>query len=312
MRVRRLGRDGPEVPVVGLGTWPLAGGMGSVDRDLALSTIHAAVSNGLTLIDTAEGYGDAEAIVGQALCAGRRASCFIATKVSADFSRRGVERAIENSLRALHTDYVDLYQVHRFPANTPIEETMEAMHAILKAGKARYVGVSNFTVEQLGAAERVTSVVSNQVNYNLFLRSLEKRMLSYCRAQGIGLIAHSTLGKGLLTGSYHPGHMFPDDDERSRFPLYHGRRLESYLQAADELSGIAAERGLSVVELALAWALRIPQMAAALVGATDPNQVEIAAGAAEIDLSDDELLRIDRLLADRKLEPLAPNPSQVV
>ncbi len=169
MEYRQLGTDGPHLPVLMFGAWPIGGGMGAVDEATAIATIHRALDLGVTAIDTAEFYRGSEAIVGRALDGRPRDSVFLATKASAEpFTRARVREALENSLRALRTDYVDLYQLHRFPTGTPLEEAIAALAEARESGKARSVGVSNFTVDQLAAARALYPIQSLQPRFSIF------------------------------------------------------------------------------------------------------------------------------------------------
>jgi aryl-alcohol dehydrogenase-like predicted oxidoreductase len=299
MEHRVLGRDGAAVSVIGLGAWPIGGGMGQVDEQNAIALIHASIDRGITLIDTAQAYRTSETILGKALKNGYRERCFLATKVSAnvagDYSRQAIRAAIENSLRALAVEYVDLYQIHHWETTAPIEESMETMAQLQKEGKVRYIGVSNFNARQMERALKTTRFHSNQPAYNLLARHIEGEDLSFCEREGIGILAHSVLAKGVLTGKYKPGHTFPPDDERSRFPHFQGEEFAHDLAIADRLNDMALEKGLTLVQLAIAWVLRLPVVTCALVGAKTPQQVEEFAGAVGVTFSADELSRIDAI-----------------
>jgi len=298
MRYRQLGKDGPQVPVLGLGAWPLGGGMGHVDQQTAIATVQAAIDGGITLVDTAQAYRTSEAMLGQALKGGYRERCFLATKASGDYSRSGIMAAMENSLRALEVDYVDLYQIHGWNSEYPLEESMETMAQLQQAGKTRYIGVSNYNAAQMEQALQIAPFHSNQPRYNLFDRRIEAEDIPFCERAGIGILAHSPLAKGLLTGKYTPGHQFPADDERSNFPRFQGQNLARYLTVAEELKAVAQEKGISLVQLSIAWLLRLAPVTCVLVGAKNPAQVEEHIGAAEVTFSDDELARIEAIVAD--------------
>lgn len=312
MQERQLGTNGPRVPVIGFGAWPIGGGLGEVDEQTAIKTVRKAIDGGMYLIDTAEGYRQSEELIGKALEGGYREKAFIATKVSREFSADGIRKAMENSLRALKTDYVDLYQVHRYAAEYPLQETMNTMRKLQEEGKARYIGVSNFRVEQLDAARQMCPVQCNQVNYNMFLRSIEQEMVPYCETRGIGLIVHSTLAKGLLAGKYSPGHQFGSDDERSGFSQYQGEERDRYLRAAQDLQRIAKAKGVSLIQLAAAWALRLPAVACTLIGAKSPKQLKEPIAAGELKLADSELRKLNEILDRHSLPRLAPFAEQVV
>jgi aryl-alcohol dehydrogenase-like predicted oxidoreductase len=298
MEYRQLGKDGPQVSVLGLGAWPLGGGMGHVDEATAIATIHAAIDHGVTLIDTAQSYRTSEAALGKALTGGYRERCFLATKVSGDYTREGIRSAIENSLPALDVDYVDLYQIHSWVPQYAIEESMETMARLQEEGKTRYVGVSNFNGEQMGQALGITRFQSNQPRYNLFDRQIEAEDIPFCAQEGIGILAHSPLAKGLLAGKYSPDYRFPADDERSGFPRFQGESFSRYLAVADRLQEVAHDKGLSLVQLAIAWLLRLSAITCVLVDAKNAGQVVGQLGAVGVTFGDDELARIDGILAE--------------
>lgn len=298
MEHRQLGKDGEQVSVLGLGAWPIAGGMGYVDDRTALSTVHATLDAGITLIDTAQGYYDSEAILGRALKGGYRERCFLATKVSGDYSRAGIISAMENSLRKLDVDHVDLYQIHGWDPKYPIEESMGTMARLQSEGKTRYIGVSNFDAEQMRQALEVARFHSNQPGYNLFHRRIEAEDIPFCEREGIGILAHSPLDKGLLTGKYTPDHKFAPDDERSAFQRFQGEEFARYLSAAERLKEVARDKGISLVQMAIAWILRLPAITCVLVGAKTPEQVQEHLGAVGVAFTDDELARIDEILAE--------------
>ncbi len=302
MEYRQLGKDGPQVPVLGLGAWPLGGGMGRVDEHTAISTIHTAVDNGITLIDTAQAYLTSESTIGKALKGGYRDRCFLATKVSGNYSHEGIRSAMENSLRALDVDYVDLYQVHSWAPWYPIKESMETMARLQEEGKTRYIGVSNFNAEHMSQALKTARFHSNQPRYNMFDRQIEANDIPFCEQEGIGILAHSPLAKGLLTGKYTPNHKFPADDERSGFARFQGETFAEYLAVADQLTQVAHAKGLSLIQLAIAWLLRLPAITCVLVGAKSPAQIEDHPGAVGVTFSADELARIEDILARAPFE----------
>jgi aryl-alcohol dehydrogenase-like predicted oxidoreductase len=281
--------------VLGLGAWPIGGGMGAIDERVAIATIHAALDHGISLIDTAQAYRSSEEVVGRALAGGRRERCFLATKASFDFSPAGITQALEASLAALKTDCVDLYQIHSFKPEFPIAAAMETLERLREQGKIRYVGVSNYRTPQMSEALQRAPIVSNQVRYSLFDRAIEAEDLPFCGRSGIGVLVHSPLAKGLLTGRYSAGHRFADDDERSRFPRFQGELFARYLAAARAAARVAAARGLSPVQLAIAWCLVPEAVSCVLVGAKSPAQVTEHAAAAGVRLTADELAALDRI-----------------
>ena len=296
MNQRQLGKNGPDVPVIGLGAWPIGGGMGDLDERACIATVRAAIDSGITLLDTAQAYRTSEATLGRALKDGYRERCFLATKVSRHYSRKAIDRAIENSLRALDVDCVDLYQIHSWNAQYPIEESMEAMARLQEQGKTRFIGVSNFNAAQLQQAYDIAPFHANQPRYNMFDRAIEAEDLGFCNRVGIGILAHSPLGKGLLTGKYTPDHVFAQGDERARSPRFQGDLFAQYLAVADRLQAVAADKNITLVQLAIAWLLRREEVTCVLVGAKNPDQVKEHVGAADVAFSDEELERIENIL----------------
>ena len=298
MNYRQLGKDGADIPVIGLGAWPIGGGMGNMDDRECIDTVRTAIDSGITLLDTAQAYRTSEATLGRALKDGYRERCFLATKVSRQYSRGDIENAIENSLRNLDVDYVDLYQIHSWNSQYPIEESMETMARLQEQGKTRFIGVSNFNAAQMQQAYDIAPFHSNQPRYNMFDRNIEAEDLDFCRQTGIGILAHSPLGKGLLTGKYAPGHIFADDDERAGSPRFQGDLFVRYIAVADELKSVAADKNITMVQFAIAWLLRREEVTCVLVGAKNSDQVKEHVGAADVEFSDDELERIEKILQD--------------
>ena len=298
MQQRTLGKNGPTVPVIGLGAWPIGGGMGPVAEDLAIRTIRTAIDSGITLLDTAQAYRTSEHTVGKALKDGYRERCFLATKVSGDYSPAGINAAIDNSLKQLGVDCVDLYQIHGWNPQYPVEVSIEAMARLQEQGKTRYIGVSNYNAVQMQQAYTTASFHSNQPRYNLFDRQIEAADIPCCQEQGIGILAHSPLGKGLLTGRYRPGHQFPENDERSTFPRFQGELFARYIAVADRLQEVASDKGLSLVQFSIAWLLRLEAVTCVLVGAKNPQQASEYLGASGVKFSAEELVHIDTILKD--------------
>ena len=287
---------GPQVSVVCLGAWPLGGGMGRLPEDQAIATVHAALDAGMTFIDTAEGYRTSESVLGKAL-RGRRQEAFLATKLSGDHSPEHIARAIENSLRSLGTDYVDLYQLHSPRPEWPIEDTMAELLELREQGKIRHIGVSNFSGDQHREAAGHGPVSSSQPRYNMLFREAEQDVLPACLELGIGVIAHSPLAKGILTGKYRPGHRFPDDDERSDHFVFREGGLDRAWQVVPALQAWAGDHGRDIVQLAIAWTLAHPAMASCIVGAKTPEQVVHNASAADWRLSEPEMAELREILA---------------
>jgi aryl-alcohol dehydrogenase-like predicted oxidoreductase len=297
MRTRELGRGGPAVSVIGYGAWPLSNNMGVVsDRDAAAS-VEESLARGITLFDTAEVYGPSEERLGP-LLRPHRDRIFLATKVGgSNLAPAHVREAVETSLRRLQTDVLDLYQIHWFDDRQPLEEGLETMAALQAEGKIRYLGLSNFDVPQMERALKVAPIQSLQPRHNMFDREIEAAILPFCREHGIGILAHSPLGKGLLAGKYRPGHVFAPDDERSQFERFKGERFAAYIAQADRLQAIAAARGLTLPQLAVAWTLRDEAATVCLVGAKNAQQARENAAAGDVISSEAELHQIEAVLA---------------
>jgi len=309
MEHRRLGASDLDVSVLALGSWLTYGR--SVDRERARACVDAAFEVGIDLFDTANVYGAgaAEAFLGEALASRPRHTYRLATKAYFPIDGEGglsaaqVRKQSEASLRRLRTDYVDLYQCHRYDPDVALEETMAALTELVRSGKARYLGFSEWTVDQMAAASAIADVepfVSSQPEYSMLWRKPEPDVFPYCAAHGIGQIVWSPLAQGALTGKYRPGQP-PPEGTRASSPdgeRFMGRfRSDEVLSAVDRLRPIAADLGLSMAQLALAWVLRQPSVTAAIVGATRPEQVRENAGAVGTTLDDDVLAAIDVALA---------------
>ena len=296
MQTRNLGRIGPQVPVVCFGAWPIGGGMGLVSEAQAVKTVHAAIDAGMTFIDTAESYRTSEALVGKAI-AGKRNQVFLATKLSGnDHSGEHIGRAIQNSMRALGTDYIDLYQLHSPQPDWPIEETMEHLMSYRENGGIKYIGVSNFSAEQTLEASRFGQIYSSQPKYNMLSREANDSILSACLEQGIGVTPHSVLAKGMLSGRYAPGHQFTLYDERHMFESFQGEAYERLWRIIERLRDWASDHGHDLVQLAIAWVLANPAVTSAIVGAKTPEQVQHNAAAAGWTLTESDLGEIDSIL----------------
>ncbi len=300
MRTRKLGKNGPAVSVLGFGAWPIAGKLGPVAERDAVTAIRRAVDGGVTLIDTAEayGFGLSEELVAKAV-GDRRGEVFIATKVLPDNWRRAdLLAAAERSLRHLHTDYIDLYQIHWPSDEMDFGESMTAIDDLIAQGKVRYAGVSNFSVAQMQACLEVRHVDSQQPRYNLLDREIEADVLPFCQAQGIGVLAYAPLGQGLLTGSYAEDHVFGADDIRSRNERFTGAQFRRTIRMAKKLAAYAADHGHTLIELDVAWVLAHPAMTTALVGAKSPAQVDGWLGAGDWELTPDQMREINAIAAE--------------
>ena len=300
MRTRRLGIDGPEVPVICLGAWPLGGGMGGVTDNQAIATVHASIDAGANFIDTAEGYRTSESVLGKAI-KGRRHEVIIATKLSGDHSLEHMTSAVENSLRSLGTDYLDLYQLHGPRPATPIEETMLNLERLRDAGKIRYIGVSNFSGDQHREAIEFGMIHSSQPRYNMLYRVPEEDILPTCLELGIGVIPHSPLAKAMLTGKYQPGHIFNSDDERISKPEFKNDVFVPAMAIVEKLLGWAVDHGHSGTQLAIAWTLAHPAVTSCIVGAKTPEQATYNADAGNWQLSANDMSEIAGILGSFQL-----------
>jgi aryl-alcohol dehydrogenase-like predicted oxidoreductase len=311
MRYRKLGDSEIEVSEISLGSW-LTYGAG-VERDQTEACTRAAIDAGITLFDTSNVYGSgaAETAWGEILSDFKREDYVLATKVYFQVSEtdRGlsseqIHKQLDLSLERLQTDYVDLYQCHRFDAETPIEETMEALTDVAASGKVREIGFSEWTPEQIRAGlevEGAKKFVSSQPQYNMIWRAPEAEVFPLCAENGISQIVWSPLGQGVLTGKYKPGQPPPADSRAASDEMSFSisRYMEDeVLEAVQRLVPIAEGAGLSMVEMALAWVLRREELASAIIGATRPQQVHANAAASGVELSADVLEAIDEALGD--------------
>lgn len=295
MRYRDLGDTGVSVSAIGYGSWPLAGKMGAVDQGEATAALRIAIDGGVTLVDTAQGYYDAEVLLAPVLSQVDRDKVFLVSKVSRDYESSAIERAVEASLCRLGTDHLDLYFVHHWPDRYPLEAVLGTMARIRERGLVRFLGVSNFDAAQTRQALAITPIEAVQPRYSLLVREVERELLPLCRDEGIGVLAHSSLAKGLLSGRYDRGAVFAAADERSRMPGFQGEAYVRAMDVVDGLRDLAAARGTSVAQMALAWVLRDPVVTCALVGPKRPAQMAEAVAAADLELSDDEIGAMDRL-----------------
>lgn len=313
MEYRQLGTSTLRVSEISLGSW-LTYGVG-VDTQTARACIDRAFDLGVNFLDTANVYGQgkAEQFLGQALAGRPRDSYVLATKVyfpmsDADYglSAPQIHKQIDGSLRRLRTDHVDLYQCHRYDKHTPLEETVEALTEVVRAGKARYLGFSEWNARQIRRAvdlcreNSVEAFVSSQPQYSMLWRRPEAKVFPLCAANGIGQIVWSPLGQGVLTGKYRPGEPPPAESRAASDAMgeFIGRwRDEKILRAVERLRPLAAGAGLTMAQLALAWVLRRPEVSSAIIGASRPEQVDDNAAAAGVRLADDVLEAVDEALA---------------
>lgn len=311
MRRRRLGTSDLEVTEISLGSWLTYSG--GVEREQAEACTRAAYEAGINFFDTANSYGDgaSEEAWGEILSDYPRDSYVLATKVFFPTSHGGglsaaqIAKQIDLSLARLQTDHVDLYQCHRFDSDVPIEETMEALADVVRAGKARHIGFSEWTPDQiragLEAATEGIAFVSSQPQYSMLWRAPEAEVFEVCAEHGISQIVWSPLAEGILTGKYEPGSPPPSGSRAAseRMGSFVRERLtDEILAAVQRLRPVADEAGLTMPQLALAWVLRRDEVASAIVGASRPEQVHRNIEASGVSLSDDVLGAIDEALGD--------------
>lgn len=311
MNFRKLGSSDIEVSEISLGSWLTYSG--GVEREQAKACVDAAFEVGINFIDTANVYGRgaSETLLGEVLAGRERSSYVLATKVffpmsdsDRGLSSAQIHKQIDASLQRLQTDYVDLYQCHRYDSETPLEETMEALSEVVRSGKARQIGFSEWSAEQIDASLALPGVerwVSSQPQYSMLWRAPEAEVIPLCEREEISQIVWSPLGQGVLTGKYLPGEPVPGDSRAASQSMsaFIDRLLQPpVLEAVQRLLPIAEEAGLSMVQLALAWVLRQANVASAIVGASRPEQVHSNASASGVVLTDDTLAAIDEALGD--------------
>ena len=319
MQYRRLGKGPLEVSELSFGTWlTVAGGIG---REQAIRCIHAAVDQGITLFDTANQYGagEAERVLGEALRGVPRDRVMIATKLyypvgdepDHGLSAAQIEQQLERSLQRLGVDTIDLYQCHRYDKEAPLEETLAALDRVVKTGKVRAIGFSEWTAEQIEAASKIAdenglvSFSSSQPQYSMLWRKPESAVFAACAKNGIGNLAFSPLAHGVLTGKYMPGQPPPPgsraaSEQMNVFMESAGRHYRSdfLLEAVNQLKPIAADLGLTMAQMALAWVLRRPEVASAIIGASRPEQIADNVRAMGIALPAEALERIDQTVGN--------------
>ncbi|MDQ6656430.1 MAG: aldo/keto reductase [Verrucomicrobiota bacterium] len=315
MPFRACGHSGLKLPAISLGAWETFGGY--VGPELARGCIFRAFNLGITCFDLANTYGSpqgrSEVLVGRALREMPREEIIVATKAGFPMwpgpygqgsSRKALLTSIDQSLKRLGLDYVDIFYSHRPDASTPLEETLRALDQIVRQGKALYIGLSNFSGAQLAEAAQIarqlnlTAIVANQVGYSMLRRNIESDVLPVAQQNGIGLVAFSPLAQGLLSARYLEGIPESSRVARSWSPTQREGITPAVQQRLRQLNEVAQARGQTLAQMAIAWTLRLPQVATALIGASDIEQVEENAAALEkLAFADDELQRIDAILA---------------
>jgi len=317
MEIRNLGSSGLKISAIAYGNWLTHGSQ--VEEDAALACVRQALDEGITTFDTADVYANtkAETVLGKALKGERRESLEIFTKVywptgpgkhnDHGLSRKHIMESINASLTRLGTDHVDLYQAHRYDYETPLEETMEAFADVVRSGKAHYIGVSEWRAEEIRAAHQLARelripLVSSQPQYNMLWRVIEAEVVPTCEELGIGQIVWSPIAQGVLTGKYKPGAELPAGtratDESGGAGMIKGWLRDDVLTRVQNLQPLADEAGLSLAQLAVAWVLQNPNVSAAIIGASRPEQVTENVKAAGVKLEDELLKQVDEVLGD--------------
>lgn len=320
MEYTSIADTGIEASRIGLGTWAIGGTMwGGTDEKTSIETIRAALDQGITLIDTAPayGFGQSEEIVGKAIKEyGKRDQVILATKTALDWknnqlfrhaNRARIVEEVENSLKRLQTDYIDLYQVHWPDPLVPIEETAEVMKELYDAGKIRAIGVSNFSIEQMDTFRAVAPLHTIQPPYNLFEREMEESVLPYAKDNKITTLLYGSLCRGLLTGKMTEEYTFEGDDLRNHDPKFQKPRCKEYLSAVNQLDKLAKTRyGKSVIHLAVRWILDQPGADVALWGARKPEQLEALSEITGWTLNSEDQKDINTILENTISDPVGP------
>jgi voltage-dependent potassium channel beta subunit len=314
MEYRHLGRSGLKISEIAYGNWLTHGSQ--IEEEAAVACVAAALDEGITTFDTADVYAGtrAEEVLGRALHGVRRESLEIFTKAywpvgrgpnDRGLSRKHIIESAHNSLRRLQTDYLDLYQAHRYDHETPLEETLRAFDDLVRQGKVLYVGVSEWRADEIAAAVRIAGqmgfdkIVSNQPQYNMIWRVIESEVIPLCEKEGIGQVVWSPIAQGVLTGKYLPGAAVPAGSRAtdvSGSGFIQGYLTDDILARVQQLRPLAEEAGLTLVQLAVAWTLQNPNVSAAIVGATRPEQVRENVRASGVRLDPELMRRVDDIL----------------
>ncbi|MBR8833172.1 MAG: aldo/keto reductase [Stigonema ocellatum SAG 48.90 = DSM 106950] len=310
MEFTQFGQTDLKVSKICFGTWQAGGDWGSVEEADNKAAIRKALELGINFFDTAQayGFGASEKLLSEALkdeLHNSRDKIVIATKgglrkegnqVLRDCSSKWLRQGLEDSLRFLNTDYIDIYQMHWPDPHTPFEETAKVLDEFVKEGKIRYVGVSNYDADQMAEFEKTRKIDALQPPYHLFRREIEKDILPYCQEHGIGVLVYGPMAHGLLTGSLTPDWKFSEDDWRSKSKLFQGESFRKNLEVVNKLQKFAEERGHTVAQLAVAWTLANPVVDVAIVGARRPKHIEGTAAAAEFHLPEADLQQIEEIM----------------
>ncbi|MUT68556.1 aldo/keto reductase family protein [Paenibacillus sp. NEAU-GSW1] len=315
MNYRRLGKSGLKVSEIGLGSWLTYGS--ATAEETAQACIRKAYELGINFFDTSNSYGGAEQVMGSALKAYPRSSYVIATKLffpqgdgpnERGLSRKHIMEQCDASLKRLGTDYIDLYQCHRFDNDTPVEETLRALDDLTAQGKILYAGVSEWSAAQIADAASIGGrlnlrpLISNQPIYNMFERYIEREnVVKQCETEGLGLVVFSPLAQGVLTGKYKPGQAIPQESRAANDKtngVINSYLREDVLACTVKLEELAAELGTTLSQFALAWVLRQPNVASAIIGSSRPSQIEENIKAIEVELTDEVLARTEEILSE--------------
>ncbi|MGH8651745.1 MAG: aldo/keto reductase [Gammaproteobacteria bacterium] len=327
MQTRALGKTELQLTSIGLGTWAIGGpwdyGWGPQSDADSIDTIQRALDLGINWIDTAPAYGlgHGEEVVGRAI-RGRRNQVILATKcglvwegesqsVFGRLTSASIQKEAEDSLRRLGTNVIDLYQIHWPNPAEDIEEAWEAIHGLSQQGKVRYGGVSNFGVQQMERIHKIHPIASLQPPYSLLDRAVEAEILPFCKEHELGVIAYGPMAYGLLTGKYTGESLqaLPNDDWRCKGARFQEPELSANLDFVAGLRALSQKTGHPVAHLAIAWVLRRPEVTAAIVGARHPRQIEETAGAVDLELSQDIMVEIERLLHKRNIALMGQRPA---
>jgi len=305
----KLGATGPTVSALGLGCMGMSGLYGTADRDESIATIHAALDAGINLLDTGDfyGMGHNEMLIGDALAGTKRDDVLISVKFGAqrgpdgswlgyDARPAAVKTALAYSLQRLRTDHIDVYRPARLDANVPIEETVGAIAELVEAGYVRHIGLSEVGAETIRRAAAVHPISDLQIEYSLISRGIERAILPTCRELGISITAYGVLSRGLISGHYRADAELRGGDVRGRMPRFQGENLRHNLALVEELREIADSKGVRVAQVAFAWVLSRGEDIVPLVGARRRDQLEEALGALDVQLTPDDLERIEQTI----------------
>lgn len=305
-KTKKLGDTGPEVSTIGLGCMGMSGMYGPADEAESIATIHSALDDGINLLDTGDfyGMGHNEMLIGRAIEGRPRDEFLISVKFGAqrgpdaawlgyDARPAAVKTALAYSLQRLRTDHIDVYRPARLDANVPIEETIGAIAEMVRAGYVRWIGLSEVGPETIRRAAGVHPICDLQIEYSLISRGIESEILPTCRELGIAITAYGVLSRGLISGHFSPDRQLPAGDFRSRAPRFQGENLQRNLALVEELRAVASEKSASPAQIAIAWVLARGDDVVPLIGARTRERLTEAIGALELQLSDEDLARIE-------------------